>query len=362
MALSPNAVRRWLAAGVILSVATAISACRVAPGPKPVFRRDLRPFGFPTQTLGRIVGSFSDVGFLSNDLLLVTVNTQTFGADDETPSDLPESKLLLFDITRQTLLNSVDAPVEKSPDSVQSAGNGSFVLLNREGVQICSLSLECGRPVDTRGPLYLSPQGTRIAVGGHGRWEQKILNGTTLAELQSFAKNEPKVIPGDDGVLYGQKGQLFVKLPDRPEPQLVLDEIGTDVWPNARFLDANTIAALQFDKTMTVATLDGKVLFRIRGEGKSYLTEVSTTASGSRFCLHDAGYTGLRSVLAFLDFEKPFNLERVNVMDVRSGRSRLKLQWDPQPYVGNLTRPALSPDGHRLAIIKHGFVEVYYIR
>jgi len=362
MVLSPKAVRRWLSAGVIFALVAAVSACRVTPGPTPVFRRDLRPFGFPTQTLGRMVGSFSDVTFLSNDLLLVTVNTRTFGADDEMPSDLPESKLLLFDITRRTLLNSIEMPVEKSRDSVQSAGNGSFILLNREGVQICSQSLECGQPVETRGPLYLSPQGTRIAVGGHGRWEQKILEGARLTELQSFAENEPRVVPGDDGVLYGQKGQLFVKLADHPEPELVLDGIGTDVWPNARFLDANTIAALQFEKTMTIVSVDGKISFRVGGQEGPYLTEISTTASGSRFCLHNAGYKGIGSVLAFLDFQRPFNMERVNVLDLKSRKSRFKLQWDPRPYVGNLTRPSLSPDGHRVAIIRQGFVEVYAIK
>src|ERR1700757_3043111 len=106
-----------------LAIALTLISCRAVPGPKPAFRSDLRLFGFPTEALGRIVGSFSDVSFLSNDLLLVTVNTRTFGADDDTPSDEPESKLLLFALRRRALAKVVEMPVEKAQDSVQSAGN-----------------------------------------------------------------------------------------------------------------------------------------------------------------------------------------------------------------------------------------------
>jgi len=345
-----------------LTVAMAFGACRTVPGPKPAFRSDLRPLGFPTETLGRIVGSFTDISFLSNDLVLVTVNTRTFGADDETPSDLPESKLLLFDLRRHALIKSVEMPVQKAQDSVQSAGNGTFVLLNRAGVQICSPELECGAPFKTRGPLYLSPRGTRIAVGGQGHWEQKILDGSKLTELQSFAANEPRVVPGDNGLLYAQKDKLYAVLAGDPNPHFVLDGVGTGARPDARFLDANTIAALQSDKTMAIATVSGKVLFRVPVSAGSFVAEISTSASGSRFCFHDAGYRGLRAILNSMNIEQPFNLERVNVIDVGSGKSRFRLRWDPRPYVDYLSRPALSPDGHRLAVIRRGFLEVYDIR
>lgn len=346
---------------VILLIAT-LSACRVAPGPKPMFRGDLRPFGYPTQALGRIVGSFTDLTFLSNDLLLVTVNTQTFGADDETPPDQPESKLLVFDLRRRAVVKTAEMPVDKAQDSVQSAGDGKFVLLNRAGVQICSADLECGAPLETRGPLYLSPKGTRIAVGGHGRWEQMIADGSSLAELQSFDKSEPKIVPGDEGYLYVQNGKLYVTLAGNADPKFVLDDSPSGVWPDARFLNANTIAALQTDKTMAIASSDGKILFSIPVSAGAYVAEVSTAASGSRFCFHDAGYQGWRSLLNAFNIEQPFNLERVNVRDISTGRSDFHLRWDPRPYVAHLSRPALSPDGHRVAIIRRGFLEVYEVR
>jgi hypothetical protein len=360
--LSLTAIRRWLGVCAVLAAAFTLAACRVEPWPKPLFRADLRPLGFSTEELGRMVGSFTDIGFLSNDLLLVTVNTRTFAADDTAPSDLPESKLLLFDLQRRALVKSAVMPVEKSQESVQSAGNGSFVLLNRAGVQICSPELECGTPVQTRGPLYVSPRGTRIAVGGHGRWEQTIFDAGNMAALQSFGDNEPKVVPGDNGLLYTQKGKLYVVFAGDPEPHFVLDNVGTSVWPEARFLNANTIAAVQSDKTMAIVNVDGKVLFRLPLSAGAYVAQVSTSASGARFCFHDAGYRGLRALLNFGNLDLPYNLERVNVVDIPSGKSRFRLRWDPRPYVRHLSRPALSPDGHRLAIIRRGFLEVYEIR
>jgi hypothetical protein len=355
--------RSWVRASLAILVTAcmlAAFACRVVPGPRPIFRQDLRPFGFPTASLGRIVGSFTDISFLTNDLVLVTVNTRTYGEDDQEPSDLPESKLLLFDIRRRALRNSVSMPAQKAKGSVQSAGNGQFLLLNSAGLQICSAGLECDKPVDARARFYLSPRGTRIAVGG--RLEEKILDGKTLAELQSFGANEPRVIPGDSGDLYEQKGKLYVKLADKSEPQFVLDGVSTGVWPDARFLDANTVAALQSEKQLAIARLDGQVLFRLPVDAGSYVAEVSTAAFGSRFCFHDAGYTGFSSLLNFFNVDEPFNRERVNVREIATGKSHFRLVWDPRPYLGSLSRPALSPDGHRVAIIRLGFLEVYEVR
>lgn len=361
MFLSRIPIRRCLSACLIAALAAVVCGCHTVPvpGPKPIFRHDLRPFGYPTESLGRIVGNYSDVSFLSNDLVLVTVNTTTFAADDTSPSDLPESKLLLFDLSQRGAPTATEMPVRKAKDSVQSAGNGSFVLVNQAGVQICSRDLQCGAAVRSGGPLFLSPRGTRIAAG---RREQKVLEGTTLQVLHEFGANEPRVVPGDNALLYGQQEKLYVKFDDQPEPQFVLDTGSTGVWPDASFLSANSVAAVQSDKSMAIARIDGKILFRVALSPGSFIAEVSTAASGSRFCFHDAGYAGLNAFLNFFSIERPFNLERVNVMDVASGKSRFKLWWNPRPYVGELSRPALAPDGHRVAIIRHGFLEVFEVR
>ncbi|HTV64787.1 MAG TPA: hypothetical protein VMD98_04235 [Bryocella sp.] len=356
--LSRAVIRRCLSSLLIGVLGATLCGCRVIPGPKPIFRRDLRPFGYPTDTLGGIVGSFTDISFLSDDLVLVTVNTTTFGDEGSSDFDQPESRLLLFDLSRRGAPTTVAMPVRKAKDSVQSAGNGSFVLLNRAGLQICSPALQCGPAVETGGPMFLSPQGTRIAAG---RIEQKVLDGSTLRVLHEFGANEPKVIPGDTGLLYTQQGKLYVTLADHPGPQFVLDTASTGVWPEARFLDAKTISAVQSDKSIAIARLDGTILSRVPLSPGSFVAEISTSAAGSRFCFHDAGYSGWNAFLSFFSIERPFNLERARVVDVATGKAAFRLRWDPRPYVGLLARPALSPDGHRLAVIRRGFLEVFAI-
>jgi hypothetical protein len=46
---------------------------------------------------------------------------------------------------------------------------------------------------------------------------------------------------------------------------------------------------------------------------------------------------------------------------IGSGKSLFELHWDPRPHVGVISVPALSPDGRRLAAIRHGFLEVFEI-
>ena len=363
-ALFRPAVPRFLRlSGLAVVVALgALPACRVAPPvlPKPAFRQDLRPFGFPTAAIGRVLGSFPDVSFLSNDLILVTVNTRTYEASGETPASEPDSKLLLFSVSQKKLIRTLEMPVDKAADSVQAAANEKLVVLTHAGLQLCSLEFECSPPFKTHGPLMVSPRGTRIAVGGRGK-DQKLLDGSTLAELQSFAPTEAKVVPGDDGLLLFAAGNLSFKPATGGEPHFIMTGGGTGIWPDARFLSDHTLADTGSGDELVVATTDGAIRFRVPLYRGSYLAEISTASSGSAFALHEAGFRGFPWIFKALNIEQHFNIERVTVLATDSGKPRLRLSWNPRPYVGKLSRPALSPDGHRLAIIRHGFLEVYEV-
>src|SRR5439155_20270979 len=109
------------------------------------------------------------------------------------------------------------------------------------------------------------------------------------------------------------------------------------------------------------AKLDGSILFRRLAKARWRVSELSTAASASRFCFHEAGYMTFNSLVNFLDIDsgRPFNFETVGVISADSGKPLLDLRWDPRPYVGPLSSPALSPDGHSLAVVHGGFLEVY---
>jgi len=352
----PHAI--WFFGGVVAFVA----ANGKNPEPKPFFRQDLKEFGFPMTRDGRIIVNYSDVNFLSDDLILVSVNSRVFGPVEKANSDQPISKLLLFDLTQNALAKSAEVPVEKRGGSVKATHGGNFVLLNESGIHLCSLDLHCGLSHATTGPLFISPKGSRLVVGGNGKTEQRVLDADSLEQLDHYAWGQAEVVPGDNGrLLIRRNGKLYIRLPDAPEQLLPLN--GGGIWPDARFVNDTVMADFESDTILAVTKTDGTVLFRIPVKARWHVSELTTTASGSRFCFHEAGYTTFNSIVNFLDIDsgRPFNFETATVISTESGSPLLQLHWDPRPYVGPLSSPALSPDGHKLAILHGGFLEVYSV-
>lgn len=348
--------RMVLAASIFVSVAIA-----KPQHTKPFFRQDLRLFGFAADSHGGELISFTDINFLSDDLLLVTINNRSHEPVEYLFSDTPPSKLLLFNASRKTLLKTTVMAVEKQLGSVRATRDGQFVLFNGSGLHLCSPELECGLPFATRGPLFVSPQGTRIVVGGNARSEQRLLDVASLKELDQFDWMNPSVIPGDAGLLVRRSNKLYVRLPEKQDQPLSFG--GKGVWPEARFLNDNTVADLESLRSLAVAKVDGTIMYRVPVRARSFVAELETAASGSRFCFHEAGYTTLNSIINFLDIDsgRPLNYESVQVLLIDSGKSLFELRWNPQPYAGYLSAPALSPNGRRIAVIRHGFLEIFEV-
>jgi hypothetical protein len=336
-----------------------LAACTYSRQPVPSFRQDLRSFGFLSQARGRILGSFTDVTFLSDDLILVTVNIKNYGPVEPLFDDSPPSKLLLFDLSKNALVRTAEMPVEKSVGSVRAIANGRFILLNESGLSVCSSDLACRLAVQIHGPMFVSPKGMKVVAGGNGRTQQKLLDGITLSEIAHFPWNGLNVIPGDVGLVLRQDQMLYAKYPNQPDHQLPF--LGIGIWPEARFVSDSRIAGFETDNVLAIAESSGSTVFRLPVTQRWHLAEVTASASGSRFCFHQAGYTTLNSILNFLDIDsgRPYNTESVNVISVQSGKSILQLKWDPRPFVGMLSAPALSPSGNRVAVIRGGFLEVF---
>ena len=351
----------FIIAGVAACL-TLILGCR-ALQPKPAFRVDLRAYGYPTETLGRIVGNYTDIAFLSNNLLLVAVNTKTYGTEepdaDEFPPDEPDARLLVFDLSRRGLVKEGEFPATKASDSIQALGENRFVLLSHAGLHICASDLECGTLVKTHGPIFVSPGGNVIAAGGRGHSDQILVNAATLQEVQHFPANAPKVLPGDRDLLVLAGGKFYTGSAQNPETHFLRDAVGGAVWPEAAFLNDDTVAVFSDDEQMTVMRTDGHALFRQPLLKGTRLKAVCAAVSGTRFCLQQAGQSRMRSLLNGVREKKDYDFEQVNVLGASDGKSYFKLDWNPQPYVGNLSRPALSPDGHHLALVRGGALEIF---
>lgn len=351
-----------LAALLIVSLSMFARASGKNLAPKPFFRQDLRQFGFPISAGGKLMSNFTNVNFLSDDFILVTVNTRIYGPVEHLNADQPPSRLLLFDLSQNALAISTEMPIEKNPNSVRATHGGNFVLLNESGVHLCSRDLKCSLSIASTGPLFVSPQGTRVVVGGNGQTEQKLLDADSLKQLDHFSWGQTQAVPGDDGrLLVRRNGKMYLRLPEIPEQALPLK--GEGIWEEARFLNNTVLADFESETALAVVGIDGNILFRQPVKARWHVSELCTTASGSRFCFHEAGYTTFNSIVNFLDIDsgRHFNFENVKVISTDSGASLLELSWDPRPYVGLLSPPVLSPDGHKLAVIHGGFLEVYRV-
>jgi hypothetical protein len=332
-----------------------------------VFRYDLHPLGFHTDAGKLQLAGYTDLAFLSDDLLLLTVNERVFGPVEQTNADTPASKVCLFSVSRKALQITGQLAVEKRQHSVQATRDEEFVLFNESGVQICSADLKCGRSLPTEGPLLVSLRGTRIRVGGFGNSVQRIMDSSTLELIESFPAHDPDVIPGDENLLLrytipaGVLARLEIHLRVPGKHDRVFDYGGGGVLATARFLDDNTWAGFTNDSAMVTDT-DGAKLYSIPIKDQ-WNSEFVNCRSGSRFAIHESAYTRWNSIINFLDIDqgRPFNVESVRIFGTKSGKEAFNLSWNPQPYVGILPTPSLSPDGKKLAVIQHGYLEIFEI-
>jgi hypothetical protein len=78
--------------------------------------------------------------------------------------------------------------------------------------------------------------------------------------------------------------------------------------------------------------------------------------------LHEKGWTALNSAMNLgIDEDRDFNVESTRVLAAESGEILFDLHENPRPYLARLSTPALSPNGRRIAMIRHGFLEIFEI-
>jgi len=133
-----------------------------------------------------------------------------------------------------------------------------------------------------------------------------------------------------------------------------------EVFPEFRFLNLGLVACLDHDASdVVVSGLDGKELHRYKVKD-ALRTGLLPTSAGTRFGIYEYGYTALNSLVNLLDIDegRPKDLQRVRVIDISSGKEVYQLEWDPRPL---LIRPAISPNGHRLADVRAGILEVFQV-
>jgi len=344
-----------------------------------LFRQDLSTYGysFHYAKSDNLVHSFTDLAFLSDDLLLLSVREVhlqelhpkilqggTLQYDNpmraQTPADLL-STLRLFNVEQKRLVRTEKLPVRKLKDSVQAAGMGRFLMLGSNGLQLCSADFHCGSAWPAEAPFYVSPRGDRIVTGSHFT-EQQLLYSNTFSIVRRFPPRSPKVMPGDIGVLL-QDSAAELQMPG--EASFHLDLRSSYLFPQARFIDERTVIGVRMrgvkDAEAVAIKADGTELYHIQLKDW-WRTQFFTSVSGSRFGIVEQYQTRLNQVSHFPNTgEEPPNRTRIRVFDLAGGKRVFETEWNPGDYRGTDIMPALSPDGHRLALVQKGELRVYEI-
>ncbi len=353
--MSPTITAR-VCFGLLLSLLTAF---RQPSEPRPIFQTDLRPYGYDAKGMGPTAVEFTELNFLSDDLVLVTITY--WNSPQEPFLGRRPSTFLLLEVSQNRLVKRAEMAVKKFPGSVKATQEGRFVVLSESGLQLCSRELECGAPRSTSGRLLVSPLGTSIVVDMKGETEQMLLDGTTLRELARYPLQGTSIVPCDGAILAISDTKVFIQIPGRADRQLPFED--SRYYPNVRCINQRLVVGFQSDKGLAVASMDGDVLFRMPVQEWWKGPAIVTSASGTRFGLYQQGYTAWNSFVNFLDIDqgRRANFESISIMSSDSGKQLLALRWDPRPYRAPSAVPALSPDGHKLAVIRHGFLNIFEI-
>jgi len=327
-------------------------------------RLDLSNFGYRLPATGAVFADYSDLSFLSEDLVLISINQRGFGPVEPTFADTPESTIVVFDVKRGSVTATGKMSVEKMSGSVQAIRGERFAALNGKGLQFCDATLKCGQPIEARGPMFVSPQGKWVAVGSNGRSQQKVIDTESSKQVAVFEIGNlfQLVIPGD-GAFLTSKNQfnddsVTIQRPGKQDARLAIDSRGN--FRELRFLNSESLACLDHDASEVVITdMDAKPIRRYKVD-KAWRTGFLPTSSGTRFGIYEHGYTALNSLANLQDIDegRPQDFQRVRAIDISSGKEVYRLEWDPRPY---LTKPVLSPSGHRLARVRAGSLEVFQV-
>lgn len=324
---------------------------------------DLRKFGYQFTGSTSVFGDYTDLGFLSEDILFVSINQRSFGPVERTFADSPDATVVVFDIKHGSVLTTGKMSIEKMGGSVQAVKGGRLAVLNERGLLFCDTALQCGPPIETRWPMFVSPQGSLVAVGGSAQSPLKVIEAESSRQVAVFEYTSPRnisrqVIPGDGALLVNINDAVRIQRSGRQDVFVDIDSRGN--FPESRFLNPESLACLDWGASEVVVTdMDARPIRRYRVD-KAWRTGILPASAGTRFGIYEHGYTVLNSILNFYDIDdaRPQDFQRVRVIDMLSGNEVFRLEWDPRPH---LIKPALSPSGRRIALVRAGMLEVFQV-
>jgi hypothetical protein len=346
---------------LIVLFAIFVFACfgRTDAESKSVFRLDLRQFGFLDDGAGKTRGDYSGATFLSDSNILVFVNQRIFHGSFAGPDipDEPPANFILIDLTGGRVVTTAQLPLLKSDDSVSAAGTDKFALLTASEVKLCTVDLRCHTGFRASGPMFSSPSGRRLIVGGYAQTQQVLFYSDALTPIQNVGKPLLiEVIPGDSGIILRDRFSDHVKTEDG-DVALPLYDYGS--WPSSRFISDNLVVGFTPDKKVAVVGTNGVLRYTLALNGDPWQSSFISSAGGVRFAVNAAGYNRFKSTVDPFHQEGPPDFQRITVVENETGSVIFRQVWRPRVF---FAPPTLSPTGKLLAVIHDGILDVFRLR
>jgi len=175
-----------------------------------------------------------------------------------------------------------------------------------------------------------------------------------LKELERFPFKS-RIVPGDDRCIVSFGFKQSFRSPGGEDNPIEFGGPGTVIM---QFL-TDAIVGGVVGREAVVGMADGSILYRVPVTEK-WRANLLPSMAGSRFCIHDWDHTRWNKLLNFPDIvedTRPFNFERIRVLETLTGKQLFEFHWGSRPF--GVVKPALSLTGHRVAILRGGFLEVY---
>ena len=184
----------------------------------PVLRYDLKQSGFINDDMKGSRGDYSGIVFVSDSLLLAFVSQRLFVRHEAVGPDVPDdppAHFVLIDPSTAAVLRRGDLRLQKSSGVVFAVGPGQFVILTASGLRLCTTEFKCGLEIGSEGPIFASPSGQKLVVGGNRRTDQVLLDSETLKPVQEVGRPlQIEGIPGDTALLVRDKNTDHVRIGD----------------------------------------------------------------------------------------------------------------------------------------------------
>lgn len=386
-----------VAAGLLLGAEACLGDHRpaAATDPQPAERIAVEPLGYtaPSPVYLTYRMSSATVGFFDDEHLLFTFRVG--GLLKRTPEDRPgdedqEIRAVVLDARTGKVLKQTEWRMYDRGAYLWPYTEGRFLVRIRDSLYLTDESLDLKpyltfpqglREVEISPDRKLTvletnePKKAETAVnapslaGGYeqqGRVRVTIIGSggrTALAESDADrAVLLPLVGEGILNTLEGAKGASWV-IQDAPfqGKAHIVAEIRSNCRPTAQPLSASVVLmagcyADGDDRAVEAIAMDGKELWQDRWANKYVWGWFDYAENGSRFAYESLEVT--RPISAFdALYPDDITAQLAGVYDTETGK--LVLVKDASPVLTAGQNVALSPDGTRFAILRHGAVEVY---